>query len=288
MVAKKRALGKGLDALLGLPEDAELSNVGRNDQLRTLPVDLIHRSSYQPRVNFDKETLKDLASSIKAQGVVQPIVVRESEDGKYEIIAGERRWRAAQLAGLGEVPVVIRKVNDVEAMCLSLIENIQRQDLNPLEEARGISRLLDEFEMTHDMIADALGKSRSTITNLLRLLELTPTVKQMLEKGEIEMGHARALLSLSDEQQGDTARIIIKKGMSVRETEALVRRIQNKTTVKKVDTDRLDPNIRSLQDDLSSRLGAAVVIKHKKSGKGTMEIHYNSVDELDGILSKFK
>jgi ParB family chromosome partitioning protein len=173
-------------------------------------------------------------------------------------------------------------------MCLALIENIQRQDLNPLEEARGISRLLDEFEMTHDMIAEALGKSRSTITNLLRLLELAPPVRQMLEKGEIEMGHARALLTLSDEHQGEIARQIVKKGLSVRETEALVRRIQNKPGPQKPEAAKIDPNIRSLQEDLSARLGAAVIIKHKKNGKGTLEIHYSSVDELDGILSKFK
>ena len=288
MGAKKRGLGKGLDALLRLPEDVESGYTGSEGVLRTLPVDLLQRSSYQPRVDFDKESLQDLAGSIRAQGVVQPIVVREMTDGKYEIVAGERRWRAAQLASLDEVPVVIRKANDVEAMCLALIENIQRQDLNPLEEARGISRLLGEFEMTHDTIAEDLGKSRPAITNLLRLLELTPAVKQMLEMGEIEMGHARALLPITDDLQGETARIVVKKRMSVRQTEALVRRIQNKTTAKKAGSATLDPNIRSLQDDVSGRLGAEVVIKHKKSGKGILEIRYSSVDELDGILSKIK
>jgi ParB family chromosome partitioning protein len=288
MAAKKRGLGKGLDALLGLPAEGEGGAAQRHNELRSLPVEMIQRSPYQPRVEFDKDSLDELARSIKAQGVVQPIVVRQLSSGRHEIIAGERRWRAAQLAGLFEVPVVIRKVNDLEAMCLALIENIQRQDLNPLEEARGISRLLDEFEMTHDMIAEALGKSRSTITNLLRLLELAPPVRQMLEKGEIEMGHARALLTLSDEHQGEIARQIVKKGLSVRETEALVRRIQNKPGPQKPEAAKIDPNIRSLQEDLSARLGAAVIIKHKKNGKGTLEIHYSSVDELDGILSKFK
>jgi ParB family transcriptional regulator, chromosome partitioning protein len=288
MAAKKRGLGKGLDALLGLPGDLEAGTAGRDDELRTLPVEMLQRSPYQPRVEFNKEGLNELADSIKAQGMLQPIIVRQLETGQHVIIAGERRWRAAQLAGIYEVPVVIRKASDVEAMCLALIENIQRLDLNPLEEARGISRLLDDFDMTHDMIAEALGKSRSTISNLLRLLELTPAVKQMLEKGEIEMGHARALLTLAAEQQLEVARQVIKKGMSVRDTEALVRSLQKRSTRKKTETQRLDPNIRSLQEDLSGRLGAAVLIRHKKSGKGTLEIHYDSVDELDGILSRIK
>lgn len=288
MSTKKRGLGKGLDALLGLPADIDASFVSHNNEMRTLPNEMLQRSTYQPRSNFTKDSLDDLAVSIRAQGVVQPIIVRQLDTGKYEIIAGERRWRAAQQAGLFEVPVIVRKVNDVEAMCLALIENIQRQDLNPLEEARGISRLFGEFEMTHDMIAEALGKSRSTISNLLRLLELTAAVKQMLEEGEIEMGHARALLTLANEQQLEIARKVVKKGLSVRETEALVRRLQNKTTTKKTESQKLDPNIRYLQEEISGRLGTEVVIKHKKTGKGSVEIHYNSIDELDGILSRIK
>lgn len=290
MVAKKRGLGKGLDALLGIPANGASPGAGnREEQLRAIPVEMLQRSPYQPRIEFDKQALDDLASSIRAQGVVQPIVVRPLSDDRFEIIAGERRWRAAQLAGLADVPVVIRRVTDVEAMCLALIENIQRQDLNPLEEARGVSRLLDEFEMTHDMIAEALGKSRSTITNLLRLLDLNPPVKEMLEKGEIEMGHARALLTLGGEQQVEAARLIVKKGLSVRETEALVRKLQNRPPVaRKTGNSQIDPNIRSLQENLTEKLGAAVVFRHKKTGKGTMEIHYNSLDELDGILSRIK
>ena len=288
MAAKKRALGKGLDALLGLPSDTQIDTGDKGDELMILPVEILQRSPYQPRVDFDKEGLDELSNSIKAQGILQPIIVRQLETGKYEIIAGERRWRAAQLAGLSEVPTTIRKVNDTGAMCLALIENIQRLDLNPLEEARGISRLLDEFEMTHEMIAEALGKSRPAISNLLRLLDLTSSVKQMLEKGDIEMGHARAILSLTDEEQIEITAQIVKRSLSVRETEALVRRLQGKTTIKKSEPKTLDPNIRSLQEDLSGRLGAEVVIRHKKVGKGTLEIRYNSVDELDGILSRIK
>ncbi|MGK0296747.1 MAG: ParB family chromosome partitioning protein [Gammaproteobacteria bacterium] len=288
MATKKRGLGKGLDALLGLPADTGKPVENSNHELRTLPVDMIQRGPYQPRSDFNNEQLEELASSIKANGIIQPIVVRQISNGKHEIIAGERRWRAAQLAGLHEIPVVIRKVSDAEAMSVALIENIQRQDLNPLEEAMGISRLLKEFDMTHDVIAEALGKSRSTISNLLRLLDLIPSVKQFLEKGDIEMGHARALLALAEEDQLQVAKEVVKNGLSVRETEALVRKLQNKTTAKKKDVTTIDPNIRTLQEDLSSRLAAAVLIKHKKNGNGTLEIHYNSVDELDGILSRIK
>jgi len=285
---KKRGLGKGLDALLGLPADQLAGDEKSPDDLKKLPVDLLQRSSYQPRIEFDKVSLEELASSIRAQGIIQPIVVRQLETGKYEIIAGERRWRAAQLAELYDVPVVVKDVTDLEAMCLALIENIQRQDLNPLEEARGISRLLLEFEMTHDAIAGALGKSRSTITNLLRLLDLSPSVKQMVEEGKLEMGHARALLSLEADQQLEIANTIVKKGLSVRQTESMVRKLGTKSPSKNKASATIDPDIRTLQDELSGKLGASVIIKHKKSGKGTLEIHYSSVDELDGILTKIK
>lgn len=288
-MAKKRGLGKGLDALLGIQADGSTPGVDRNDELRALPVDMLQRSPYQPRTEFDQASLEELASSVRAQGVVQPIIVRQVSNGKYEIIAGERRWRASQLAGLHEVPVVVRKVNDLEAMCLALIENIQREDLSPLEEARGIARLLDEFDMTHDMVAEAVGRSRSTISNMLRLLELSVSVRQMLEQGDLEMGHARALLSLGHDQQAETARLVVAKGLSVRETEALVRKTLDKSGVKKtVRKTALDPNIRSLQDELSGRLGTSVTIKHSKGGKGTLAIRYSSVDELDGILARIK
>lgn len=288
MAAKKRGLGKGLDALLGLQTEASSVTSDHGGEIHALPVDLLQRSPYQPRVEFEQSALQDLSDSIKAQGVVQPIVVRPLNNGNYEIIAGERRWRASQLAGLHEVPVVVRKVNDLEAMCLALIENIQREDLSPLEEARGLSRLLDEFEMTHDMVAEAIGRSRSTISNLLRLLDLSPPVKQMLEQGELEMGHARALLSLTEASQIEAANLVVKKGLSVRETEALVRKLQNKPDTKKSSAGSTDPNILTLQNELSGRLGAQVVIKHRKNGKGSLEIQYSSVDELDGILARIK
>jgi ParB family chromosome partitioning protein len=221
MSTKKRGLGKGLDALLGIQSGEVTADSARPDsELRKLPVDLLQRSPFQPRTEFEQAGLEELAGSIRVQGIVQPILVRPLNDGRHEIIAGERRWRAAQMAGLHEVPVVVRKVDDMEAMCLALIENIQRKDLSPLEEARGLSRLLTDFDMTHDKVAEAVGKSRSTITNLLRLLELSPAVKQMLERGELEMGHARALLTLPDAQQAEAARLVVSRRLSVRETEA--------------------------------------------------------------------
>lgn len=290
MATKKRGLGKGLDALLGLQTAVgpEVAVIEQNDS-RTLPVDLLQRGIYQPRIEFDQAALQELAGSIRAQGVVQPIVVRPTGNDRYEIVAGERRWRAAQMAGLHEVPVIVRRMDDVQAMTLALIENIQREDLSPLEEARGLSRLLNEFRMTHDMVAEAVGRSRSTITNMLRLLELSAPVREMLEKGNLEMGHARALLPLPENLQLVAAREVMEKGLSVRETEALARKLQNrKLPSAKAGRGALDPNIRGLQDELSGRLGTAVSIRHKKSGKGSLEIKYNSVDELDGILSRIK
>ncbi|MEX2525326.1 MAG: ParB/RepB/Spo0J family partition protein [Gammaproteobacteria bacterium] len=291
MAAKqKRGLGKGLDALLGGRSVDDIAGVGSNDILRAIPVDLLQRSPYQPRTDFKQEALQELADSIKAQGVVQPVVVRPLEDGNYQIIAGERRWRAAQMAGLHEIPAVVRSIDDRGAMCLALIENIQRQDLNPLDEARGISRLLDEFEMTHDTIAEAVGKSRSTISNMLRLLELSPEVKKMLEAGDIEMGHGRAILSLKPEQQLEAAKQIRRHGLSVRATEALVKRLQGggPAAKKQGKTKKADPNIRHLEEELAERLGSPVAIKHGRGGKGTVEIRYSSLDELDGILKHIK
>lgn len=287
---KKRGLGKGLDALLGQHAASDLAMLDNEHELRRLPVDLLQRSPYQPRTNFKQEALQELADSIKTQGVVQPIVVRPlSKSEKFEIIAGERRWRAAQMAGLSEIPAVVRKMDDQTAMCLSLIENIQREDLNPLEQARALSRLMKEFDMTHEAVADAVGRSRSTISNLLRLLDLNNKVKQMLEAGELEMGHARALLALVDERQVEAARRVVKGGLSVRATETLIRNLQAGPSRKGGNgTKQVDPNIRHLETELSERLGAAVSIKHTKSGKGTLQIPYNSLDELDGILSKIK
>ena len=290
MATKKRGLGKGLEALLSnYPVDEVTSGRG-GDRLKTVPVDLLQRSAYQPRTEFNEEAMNELASSIKAQGIVQPIVVRPVAGDKFEIIAGERRWRASQLAGLHEVPVLVREVDDRGAMCLALIENIQRQDLNPLDEARGLLRLLEEFEMTHDAVADAVGKSRSTITNLLRLLDLTPLVKRMVEAGELEMGHARALLALAEESQVEAAREVARRRLSVRATEALVKKWHTGTgkSGKTGKIKKADPDITRLENDLTERLGAPVSIKHKKSGKGTLEVRYSSLDELDGILSRIK
>ncbi len=292
---KKRGLGKGLDALLS-PRgrgDDESSKPTTGEQLRTLPVDIIVRGQYQPRMDMDPQALEELANSIRSQGVVQPIVVRPLKAAeKYEIIAGERRWRATQIAGLHEIPVIIKDVTDQTAMCLALIENIQREDLNPLDEARALSRLLQEFKMTHDAAAEAVGRSRSSVSNLLRLLDLHVDVQKLLEAGAIEMGHGRAILSLDLAEQTEIAGKIVKQGLSVRATEQLVKALKGKTTQKKgtgkPSTPKLDPNLRSLQEDLSERLGAAVAIKHEKSGKGMLEVRYNSLDELDGILSRIK
>ena len=258
-------------------------------QLSTLPVDLLQRGSNQPRTDFDKEALQELAESIRAQGVLQPVMVRPLGDsGKYEIIAGERRWRAAQLAGLHEIPAVVRELDDQTAMCIALIENIQREDLNPLEQARGLARLAQEFDMTHDDIAGSVGRSRSAVTNMLRLLELCDDVKRLLESRQLEMGHARALLTLSEQQQKWAAQQIIKSGLSVRGAEALARRLQKAKTVLKPWQDRVDPDVKLLETELSEQLGAAVSIQQRKQGKGTLRIAYDSLAQLDGILDKIR
>ena len=287
MVAKKRGLGKGLDALLGSHED--FSKPSGSDSLQTLAVDLIQRGQYQPRQDFEPEALNELAASIRAQGMIQPIVVRLLSDKKtYEIIAGERRWRAAQIAGLYDIPVIIKDVSDQTAMCLALIENIQRQDLNPLEEARALDRLIKEFDMTHDETADAVGRSRSAVTNLLRLLELDNGVKKLLETRQLDMGHARALLSLTKSKQLELANKVVRQDLSVRATEALVQKLSSKDKKSKPTHKAKDPNITSLENDLSERLGANVAINHQANGRGKVEIHYNSLDELDGLLKHIK
>jgi len=291
---KKRGLGKGLDALLSPRGGAESADVNSDGPLRMLPVDIVSRGRYQPRMEMDPEALEELANSIKSQGVVQPIVVRPLKGtDNYEIIAGERRWRATQLAGLHEIPAIIKDVTDQTAMCLGLIENIQREDLNPMDEARALSRLLQEFKMTHDAAADAVGRSRSAVSNLLRLLDLHVDVQKLLETGKIEMGHGRAILAVDIANQTEIARKVVKQGLSVRATEQLVKKLKEKGAgpkgSKKTSTSsRLDPNLRSLQEELSERLGAAVTIKHNKNGKGSLEVRYNSLDELDGILSRIK
>ena len=289
MSTRKRGLGRGLEALLGPVSVTDSAVDDRAEELRTLPVELLQRGANQPRTDFDKEALQELAESIKAQGVLQPVMVRPLDDsGKYEIIAGERRWRAAQLAGLHEIPAVVRELDDRTAMCIALIENIQREDLNPLEQARGLARLAEEFDMTHDNIAGSVGRSRSAVTNMLRLLELCDDVKRLLESRQLEMGHARALLTLSEQQQKWAAQQIIKSGLSVRGAEALARRLQKAKTVSKPSQDRVDPDVRLLETELSEQLGTAVTIQQRKQGKGMLRIAYGSLDQLDGILDKIR
>lgn len=289
MSAKKRGLGRGLEALLGSMPATDSVTEDLAEELRVLPIELLQRGANQPRVGFDKDALQELADSIKAQGVLQPVMVRPLDDsGRFEIIAGERRWRAAQLAGLHEIPAIVRKLDDRAAMCIALIENIQREDLNPLEQARGLSRLSEEFDMTHDAIAESVGRSRSAVTNMLRLLELSDEVKRLLENRQLEMGHARALLTLSEQQQMWAAQQIIKSGLSVRGAEALVRRLQKAKTVLKPGRDRVDPDVKKLETELSEQLGAAVTIQQKKQGKGTLRIAYSSLDQLDGILARIR
>ena len=299
-MAKKRGLGRGLDALLGgaqasAPEKQEVTP-GEDAPATTapggpasMPVEKIQRGRYQPRRHFDEDKLRELADSIAAQGMVQPIVVRPVEGGMHEIVAGERRWRAAQLASLAEVPVVIKDVDDQTAMAMALIENIQRDDLNPLEEAIALHRLLDEFGLTHQQVAQAVGKSRTTVTNLIRLLDLNPDVKALLDQRALEMGHARALLALQGTAQSEAAALVAKKGLSVRETEALVRKLNGAAEKPgKPEPAREDPDIRRLLDDLTDRLGAKVALKQGAGGKGRLEISYNSLDELEGILAHIK
>jgi ParB family chromosome partitioning protein len=246
----------------------------------------LQRGKYQPRQDINPEKLQELADSIKAQGIIQPIIVRQLAFEKYEIIAGERRWRAAQLAGLTQVPIVVKEMDDRSAMAVALIENIQREDLNPLEEAEALKRLLEEFEMTHQHIADAVGKSRTTITNLLRLIELHPEVKKLLVSKQLEMGHARALLSLEGVKQVVAANKVVKEGLTVRATERLVRELHSEPKVQKIKI--LDKDTLRLQESLTASLGAKVVIDHKENGSGKLVIAYTSLDELDGIISQFK
>jgi len=285
VAGKKRGLGRGLDALLG-GLDNKSSELDAD--LRQLPVDLIRPGRYQPRIDIHQETLEDLANSIRAQGVIQPIVVRPVGDGQYEIIAGERRWRAAQLADLHEIPAVIRDVPDQAAIAMALIENIQRENLNPMEEAMALQRLVDEFEMTHQQASEAVGRSRTAVTNLLRLLTLEEEVKQFAQNGLLEMGHARALLSLSGAKQVQVAKDVISRQLSVRETEGLVRKISEPSKKNPKATETIDPDIRKFQDDLAERIGAKVAIQHQDKGNGKLVVHYNNLDELEGILAHIK
>lgn len=296
MAKRKGGLGRGLDALLQsanqeqtmhhqINGDAIEAKTQKTD-LSNLPIEFLQPGQYQPRKDMSQEALEELASSIKAQGVIQPIVVRPIEKNRYEIVAGERRWRASQLAGLSEIPVVIKHINDEAAIAMALIENIQREDLNPIEEAVALKRLQDEFQLTQLEVADAVGKSRSAVTNLLRLINLEAAVRKLLEHGDIEMGHAKTLLALVGQEQIDIAKQVVAKSLSVRQTEVLVR----KTTQAKIKTpsQRIDPDIKKIEDDLTDQLGSVVMLQHTAKGKGRLTIKYNTLNELDGILQQIK
>lgn len=281
---KMKGLGRGLDALLASGDEK------RNDEQRNLPIERLKPGKYQPRTQMDPESLAELAASIKAQGIMQPILVRAIDKTpgaeRYEIVAGERRWRAAQQANLAEVPVLVRDIPDEQALAMALIENIQRENLNPLEEAQGLQRLIDEFGLTHQQAADAVGRSRPAASNLLRLLQLSAPVQTLLMSGKLDMGHARALLPLAAAQQIAVAQRIVQKGLSVREAEQLVQQILNppaKTTEKPVDRDLL-----RLQEELSDTLGAAVAIRSNRKGAGKITIEFSGLDQLEGILGKLR
>ncbi|SUD86417.1 chromosome segregation DNA-binding protein [Stutzerimonas stutzeri] len=290
MATKKRGLGRGLDALLGganvsvMQEQAVQADAR---ELQHLPLDLIQRGKYQPRRDIDPVTLEELAQSIRAQGVMQPIVVRAIGGGRYEIIAGERRWRASQQAGLEKIPAMVRDIPDEAAIAMALIENIQREDLNPVEEAVALQRLQQEFQLTQQQVADAVGKSRVTVSNLLRLIALPEEIKTLLSHGDLEMGHARALLGLPVEQQVEGARHVVARGLTVRQTEALVRQWLNDKQVAKAEP-KSDPDIQRLEQRLAERLGSPVQIKHGQKGKGQLVIRYNSLDELQGVLAHIR
>lgn len=290
MATKKRGLGRGLDALLGgttvnaLQEEAAQADTR---ELQYVPLDLIQRGKYQPRRDMDSTALEELAQSIRAQGVMQPIVVRPIGNARFEIIAGERRWRASQLAGLDKIPAMVREVPDEAAIAMALIENIQREDLNPIEEAVALQRLQQEFQLTQQQVAEAVGKSRVTITNLLRLISLPEEIKTLLSHGDLEMGHARALLGLPAEQQIEGARHVVARGLTVRQTEALVRQWSS-TKEKPAEVAKVDPDISRLEQRLAERLGSPVQIKHGQKGKGQLVIRYNSLDELQGVLAHIR
>ena len=283
-MAKKPGLGRGLDMLLS----SATKDTNKDSELKKLPVEKISKGTYQPRLSMDPDALQELAESIKAQGLVQPVVVRKIAGENYELIAGERRWRASQIAGLHTIPAIVRDIPDQAAAAMSLIENIQREDLNPLEEAIAMSRLIAEFGLTHQQTAESVGRSRAAVSNLLRLIDLEEKTKELLDTRQIDMGHARALLALSGQQQVDTALIVAKKGMSVRETERLVKKLvaddgkPAKAPAKKA------LEVTKLEEDLSQTLGARVNIQYNTKGKGKLVVEYNNLDELDGILEHIK
>ena len=290
---KKRGLGRGLDALLGDALVNSAHETQSHNIIVEIPIEQIQPGKYQPRTHFDVEKLNDLAASIKSQGLVQPVIVRQLKGNSFELIAGERRWRAAQIAELRQIPAIVRVVPDQATIAMSLIENIQREDLTPIEEAQALKRLIDEFDLTHQLAADAVGRSRAAVSNLLRLLELSPAVRVLLDNGKIDMGHARALLSLDPNKQTLLAKRVVDEGLNVRQTEFEVRKLLHPALPSKVSTPKKDdPNIAALAQNLSERLGARVSIEHISSklggGKGKLVIGYSSLDELDGILARVK
>ncbi len=292
-MAKKRGLGKGLDALLSSVSDVEekvsTKDAENLDGYCQLPVNVIQRGRYQPRRDIEPQALEELSNSIRAQGVMQPIVVRPIDSDRYEIIAGERRWRASQMADLTEIPAIVKDVPDEAAIAMALIENIQRENLNPIEEAISLQRLKDEFELSQQEVADAIGKSRSTVTNLLRLINLTDEVKKMLEYGDLEMGHARALLSLEDDQQIEAAREISGKSLSVRQTEALVKKIQQgKAPKAETVKPEPDPRLSELEGQLSMRFASKVAISQNAKGRGKITINFDDEEALSSILELLK
>jgi ParB family chromosome partitioning protein len=287
-MAIKPGLGRGLDMLLS-SVPAKDNKSTHETELKQLPVDKIQKGTYQPRLNIDPNALQELAESIKAQGMVQPVVVRRLSTGMYELIAGERRWRAAQIAGLHDIPSIVRDIPDQAAAAISLIENIQREDLNALEEAIAMSRLIREFGLTHQQTADAIGRSRTTVTNLLRLLELEDKTKELLERGQLDMGHARALLALEGKMQQEAAYKVVNRGLSVRDTERLVKSLLNKPSVPVAAKEKSKPvEVTKLEQSLAETLGADIDINYNSRGKGKLVIAYNSLDELDGILEHIK
>ena len=287
MTAKKNPLGRNLSSMLSKstlqPATESASEASDRDSLKSLPLDLISPGPYQPRSIFDADRMEELAESIRHQGVIQPILVRAQGENNYELIAGERRWRAAQIAGIENIPAIVRKVPDEIAIAMALVENIQREDLNPIEEATALRRLVDEFQMTHQEAGDSVGRSRSAVSNLLRLLELSGEVRELVDARHLEMGHARALLTLEPSLQAKAAREVVARDLSVRETEQLVRRLKNPPVPR---TQVLDPDIQRLQDQLSEKLCARVKLSHNAKGKGKMVIAYNSADEFEGILEQ--
>ncbi len=286
MAAKKKGLGKGLSALLKNSDVETIIEPSGDDELRVIDVDLIQRGPWQPRSYFDEAALQELADSIAKQGVVQPIVVRQAAAGRFEIVAGERRWRASQLAGLSQIPAVVKVFNDQTAAAVSLIENIQRENLNPLEESTALKRLIDEFSMTHQQVAETVARSRASVSNLLRLQELNEDVKNLLAERQIDMGHARALLGVEGAAQSQLARQVVQQKLSVRETEARVRKLGQ--TPKKSSPPKKDPDIVKLEEELSEVVGTPVKVQQKSAGKGHLEIEYSSLDVLEGILARLR